>query len=204
MGRHHYINKHRLFGAQMRYLVYGGKCPVYPTIKPGDSNKAAERNSRQSLTRNWKKIDPDAPRCKHLLALLGFGASAWRLSSRDKYIGWTDKQRAANINLIVGNVRFLILPWIESHNLASRILGAITKQLPLDWESRYGFKPVLLETFVQLDRFSGTCYRAANWIQVGTTKGYSLYGKEHQNSVPAKAILVYPLRKNYRQVLCKI
>ena len=204
MDRHHYINSHLLFGAQMRYLVYGGKRPVYPTIKPGAVNKAAGKNSRQRLTKDWKKLDPDALRCNHLLALLGFGASAWRLSSRDKYIGWTDKQRAANINLIVGNVRFLILPWIESHNLASRILGGITKQLPLDWEARYGFKPVLFETFVQLDRFRGTCYRAANWIQVGTTKGYSLYGQAHKKSVPAKAILVYPLRKNFRQVLCKI
>ena len=204
MDRHHYINSHLLFGAQMRYLVYGGKRPVYPTIKPGAVNKATGKNSRQRLTRDWKKLDPDALRCNHLLALLGFGASAWRLSSRDKYIGWTDKQRAANINLIVGNVRFLILPWIESHNLASRILGGITKQLPSDWESRYGFKPVLFETFVQLDRFRGTCYRAANWIQVGTTQGYSLYGREHKKSVPAKAILVYPLRKNFRQILCKI
>lgn len=204
MDRHHYINSHRLFGAQMRYLVYGGKRPGSLTIRAGDSNKAAGRNSRQRLPRDWKKLDPDAPRCEHLLAILGFGASAWRLSSRDEYIGWTDKQREANLNLVVGNVRFLILPWIKSRNLASRILGGITRQLPLDWEARYGFRPVLLETFVQMDRFRGTCYRAANWIQVGTTQGYSLYSQEHKKSVPAKAILVYPLRKNFRQVLCKI
>jgi hypothetical protein len=203
LDRHHYINSHRLFGAQMRYLVYGGKRPLYPTMRPGDSNKAPRRSSRQRLSRNWKKLDPDTPRCNHLLAILGFGASAWRMSSRDEYIGWTDEQRAVNLNLVVGNVRFLILPWIESRNLASRILGGITRQLPLDWEARYGFRPVLLETFVQLDRFRGTCYRAANWIQVGTTQGYSLYGKEHKKSVPAKAIFVYPLHRNFRQVLCK-
>lgn len=204
MDRHHYINSHLLFGAQIRYLVYGGKRPVYPTMRPGAGNKAARRNSRQRLARDWKKLDPDVPRCDYLLAVLGFGASTWRLSSRDEYIGWTDKQRATNLNLIVGNVRFLILPWIKSQNLASRILGGITKQLPLDWEARYGFRPVLLETFVQMDRFRGTCYRAANWIQVGTTQGYSLYGQEHKKSVPTKAILVYPLHRNFRQILCKI
>ncbi len=205
LDRYHYIDSHRLFGAQMRYLVYGGKHPAHPTASPDAGNKAQEKSSQQRPAKNyWKKFDLDAPRCNHLLAALGFGASAWRLSSRDKYIGWTDEQRAANLNLVVGNVRFLILPWIESRNLASRILGGITRQLILDWEARYGFRPVLLETFVQLDRFRGTCYRASNWIQVGTTQGYSLYTQEHKKSVPTKGIFVYPLHKNFRQILCNI
>jgi len=203
--RFHYIKSSKLFGMQMRYLVYGGDPrPSEKNPKGRKEIKSAVATPSKYLKGSWKPKHPDAMRGKHLLAVLGFGASSWRLSSRDDFIGWTEKERIANLNLVVGNVRFLILPWVRSHCLASRILGGIAKKLPLDWEDRYHFKPALLETFVQLDRFTGTCYRAANWQQVGTTKGYSLHGHKVRKSVPEKAIFLYPLRKDFRRILCAL
>ena len=103
-----------------------------------------------------------------------------------------------DLNLVVSNARFLILPWIKSANLASRILAGISKQLPIDWEARYNYRPVLLETFVQLPNFQGTCYRAANWVEVGTTKGYGI-GKEQKARSTAKAVFLYPLEAELSQ-----
>jgi hypothetical protein len=147
-------------------------------------------------------LETDRPSGERLLAVLGFAASAWRLSSRDEFIGWSDEQRVSNLRYVIGNARFLILPWIKSPNLASRILGGIVRQLPRDWEDRYNYRPVLLETFVQTDRFAGTCYKAANWIHLGATSGYSLYGSSQKKGVPRKAVYVYPMSKKFRTVLC--
>lgn len=140
----------------------------------------------------------------YLLACLGFGASAWAVTPRDKFIGWTSQQRQQNLHLIVNNARFLILPWIKSHNLASRILAAVAKQLPEDWKIRYGYSPALLETFVDKQRFHGTCYRAANWIHVGQTKGRGKLDRKHLYPLPVKDIFLYPLHKKFRQILCSI
>lgn len=137
----------------------------------------------------------------HLLAALGFGASAWKVAPRDQWIGWTAEQRKTNLHLIVNNARFLILPWIQSRNLASRILSGIAKRLAQDWESRYGYQPVLLETFVEQDRFRGTCYRAANWIHVGQTQGRGKLDRWAQRLLPVKEIFLFPLRKDFRQRL---
>ena len=137
----------------------------------------------------------------HLLAALGFGAAAWTVAPRDRFIGWTTQQRQSNLHLVVNNARFLILPWVTSHNLASRILAGIARQLPHDWQERYSYKPVLIETFVEQKRFRGTCYRAANWTHVGQTQGR---GKlDHQNlcSLPVKDIFLYPLNKHFRKTL---
>jgi hypothetical protein len=198
--RYHYMSGYRLWGAQMRYLLYGGKQIL--------NNKNAKNNilvnkSRRNTAIDWNTQDLDKYRGEHLLGVLGFGAASWRIGSRDKYIGWSDEQRSKNLKLIVNNVRFLILPWIKSPNLASRILGGITRQLPMDWQARYHYKPVLLETFVQLENFRGTCYRAANWIQIGTTQGYGLDKKGKANN-PPKAIFLYPLVKSFRRILCTI
>ncbi|MHC4406940.1 MAG: Druantia anti-phage system protein DruA, partial [Planctomycetota bacterium] len=94
----------------------------------------------------------------HRLAALGFGAAAWKVAPRDRFIGWTAEQRAANLHRIVNNARFLILPWVTGWNLASRILAAAARRVVEDWTCRYGHSPVLLETFVERDRFRGTCY----------------------------------------------
>ena len=137
-----------------------------------------------------------------LLVALGFGASAWKVAPRDQWIGWGADERIANLHLIVNNARFLILPWIQSHNLASRILGRVARLLPQLWEKRYGYEPVLLETFVEQERFRGTCYRAANWIHVGQTQGRGKLDRKHQRAVPVKDIFLFPLRKDFRRRLC--
>jgi hypothetical protein len=136
-----------------------------------------------------------------VLALLGFGASAWQVAPRDSFIGWDHEQRRRGLPLIVNNARFLILPWVQSKNLASKILSMIARQLPIDWFNRYKVQPVLMETFVESGRFYGTCYRAANWIHVGRTKGRGKLGPSGVQSVPVKDIFLYPLARNFKTVL---
>lgn len=136
-----------------------------------------------------------------ILALLGFGAAAWQVAPRDDFIGWDHETRIRGLPLIVNNARFLILPWIQSKNLASKILAMIANQLPIDWANRYNIQPVLMETFVETGRFTGTCYRAANWIHVGKTKGRGKLGPSGVQSVPIKDIFLYPLTKNFRMIL---
>lgn len=138
-----------------------------------------------------------------LLATLGFGASAWSVAGRDRAIGWTATQRKSNLHLIVNNARFLILPWIQSRNLASKILSLASKQIRQDWYTRYNYRPVLLETFVEIDRFTGICYRAANWQQVGITQGRGKLEKSHQGKLPQKYVLLYPLVKDFKEQLCR-
>lgn len=136
-----------------------------------------------------------------LVALLGFGAAAWQCAPRDQFIGWTHQQRQKNLHLVVNNARFLILPWIRSDNLASKVLGVASRQLPQDWQHRYGFRPLLLETFVEKDRFTGTCYRAANWHHVGQTTGRGKLGPSGKQSVPIKDVWLYPLGKIFKYAL---
>ncbi len=136
-----------------------------------------------------------------LVAALGFGAAAWKVAPRDKFIGWTAEERERNLHLIVNNARFLILPWITVRNLASRLLAVVAKQLPEDWHARYGFRPVLLETFVQQDRFRGTCYRAANWIHVGETQGRGKLDRKKLRLLPVKDVYLYPLHRQFRKNL---
>jgi len=140
----------------------------------------------------------------HLLSAIGFGAAAWTVAARELFIGWTSQQRQHNLHLIVNNARFLILPWITSRNLASRILAGIARQLPQDWQKRYGYTPVLLETFVEQKRFQGTCYRAANWTHVGQTKGRGKLDRKNLHALPIKDIFLYPLHKRFRQILCTL
>jgi hypothetical protein len=140
---------------------------------------------------------------EQLVALLSFGASAWKLAGRDRFIGWPEPQRLKNLQLVVNNARFLILPWIQSKGLASKILSIVNRQLPLDWQQRYGFRPVLLETFVESQRHRGTCYKAANWVYVGQTVGRGKKCPVHTQIVPIKDIWLYPLRKDFASVLCQ-
>ena len=137
-----------------------------------------------------------------LVALLSFGASAWKLAGRDTFIGWQEPQRLKNLQLVVNNARFLILPWIQCKGLASKILSIVNRQLPIDWQQRCGFKPVLLETFVQTERHRGTSYKAANWVNVGKTVGRGKKSRVHDQIIPIKDIWLYPLRKNFRAFLC--
>jgi hypothetical protein len=138
-----------------------------------------------------------------LVALLSFGASAWKLAGRERFIGWKEPERLKNLPLVVNNARFLILPWIQSKGLASKILSKVARQLPDDWHQRYGFRPVLFETFVESERHRGTCYKAANWIHVGQTTGRGKKSTVHHQIIPIKDIWVYPLRKDFASVLCR-
>jgi hypothetical protein len=137
------------------------------------------------------------------VALLSFGASAWKLAGRERFIGWQERERLKNLQLVVNNARFLILPWIQSKGLASKILSKIARQLPLDWHQRYGYSPVLLETFVESQRHRGTCYKAANWTHVGQTTGRGKKSTVHHQIIPIKDIWLYPLRKDFASVLCR-
>ena len=135
------------------------------------------------------------------VALLGFGAAAWQTAPRDRYIGWSHEQRKRNLHLIVNNARFLILPWVQSRNLASMILAQAARILPGHWRERYGYRPLLLETFVEKPRFQGTCYKAANWTRLGQTKGRGKLGPAGKQSVPIKDLWVYPLDRHFQDML---
>lgn len=137
-----------------------------------------------------------------LLAALGLGAAAWKVAPRDRFIGWTHDQRQRRLHLVVNNARFLIPPWVRSKNLASTLLALAAKRLPQDWQARYGYRPVLLETFVDRQRFRGTCYRAANWIHVGQTQGRGKLDRHTRRALPVKDIFLYPLAKDFREILC--
>jgi len=138
---------------------------------------------------------------KQIVALMGFGAAAWQTAPRDQFIEWNHDQRKRNLSLVINNARFLILPWIQSKNLASKILSLTARQLPNDWKKKYNIRPVLMESFVQKNLFAGTCYKAANWIKLGQTKGRGKLGPPGKISVPIKDIWVYPLDENFRSIL---
>lgn len=138
-----------------------------------------------------------------ILALLGFGAAAWKTAPRDAYIGWDRPTRRENLHLIVNNARFLILPWVRSKNLASRVLALAARKIAGDWQERYHYRPVLLETFVEKERFQGTCYQAANWQSVGDTRGKGKLG-QREGEVPLKSVWLYPLCKDFRRQLLQV
>jgi len=131
-----------------------------------------------------------------------FSGAAWRVEARDRWIGWSDEARKKHLSKVVCNSRFLILPQVKVPNLASHVLSLSAKRLPGDWFERYGFEPVLLETFVERGRFHGSCYRAANWQYVGSTCGRGRQDRDRMNSVPVKDVYIFPLIKDARQVLC--
>ncbi len=136
------------------------------------------------------------------LACLLWTSPAWKMQARDEWIGWSDAQRRDNLQRIVSNGRFLMLPWVRVKGLASKILALAARQIPRDWESHYGYRPLLLETLVDGSRFRGTCYRAANWIHVGQTTGRGRMDREHNAHGQAiKDIYVYPLVRDARQQL---
>jgi hypothetical protein len=137
------------------------------------------------------------------LACLLWTSPAWKMRGRDEWIGWSDEQRRCHLQSIVNNGRFLILPWVRVTGLASKILALSARQVPRDWETSYGCRPLLLETLVDAVRFRGTCYRAANWIHVGQTAGRGRMDREHTAHCQAiKDIYVYPLVRDARQRLC--
>jgi len=140
-------------------------------------------------------------RDNQLLGCLLFSASAWTLAPRDLWIGWQLRDRIKRLNYIVNNSRFLIFPWVRVESLASHVLSLVTKNIGNDWQEVYGYKPVLIETFVDTTKYEGTCYQAANWDLLGTTKGGGRMDRLKRSTSTVKTIYAYPLVSNFRDLL---
>ena len=139
----------------------------------------------------------------HPLACLLFGSAAWSCRERDEFIGWDKKQRARGLSNITNNTRFLVYPWVKVPHLASHILSLIAHRIAEDWQNKYGHPVYCLETFVEVGRFRGICYRAANWIHTGSTTGRGRDGGHKHAILPVKDIYLYPLTKNFKAALMR-
>ena len=178
------------------------------------AGQAAERALFEGLLHRYHYLSHRGPVGENLqylvrecagrpVACLLSGAAAWQCADRDRYLGWDRATRAACLHLLANNARFLILPWVQVPGLASHILGRVSRRVGSDWQRKYGHRVYLLESFVETDRFAGTCYRAANWMRVGQTKGRtrqdSPEGKHQQ--LARKDIYLYPLIPRFAERL---
>ncbi|UCE07135.1 MAG: DUF4338 domain-containing protein [bacterium] len=132
---------------------------------------------------------------KHLIGCFAFADAVLKLTARDQWIGWNQQQRETGLHLIINNVRFLILPWVKIKNLASKLLSLSAKIVPFNWQQFYHHRPLLMETFVEKQRFTGASYKAANWIYLGQTSGNGRSGMKYYYHGVIKDIYVYPLVK---------
>jgi hypothetical protein len=176
MEEHHYLGYEQPVGEHLKYLVW------------------AEPPQRRRPIAG----DPGAGRP---IACLAWSSAPRHLGSRDRYIGWDATARRSNIRFIAYNTRFLILPWVRVEHLASHILGRMAARISDDWQQMYGHSIYFLETFVDPERFRGTCYKAANWVLMGRTTGR---GKQSNSYVPnrsIKEVLGYPLTKRFRELV---
>src|SRR5947199_7679931 len=139
---------------------------------------------------------------RNVVACVQFSSAAWRIAVRDEWIGWDEDSRVRNLQHIVNNSRFLVLPWVEVKNLASRILSEAVRRMATDWKRYYRVEPMLAETLVDPRRYRGTCYRAANWIDVGFTSGLGRQDRRRSGGeVAPKTVLIYPLAQDAAQRL---
>lgn len=136
-----------------------------------------------------------------MLACLLFGSAAWSCRDRDAYIGWDRSKRSSRLQYLTNNTRFVVLPWVRVPCLASHVLALITKRLSDDWETVYGHGLLAVETFVECQRFKGTCYKAANWICVGRTTGRGRNDHQHAQALPIKDVYLLPLSHRWRENL---
>lgn len=137
-----------------------------------------------------------------ILGCLLFSGAAKSMRVRDKWIGWTTNQRLRNLAWIINNTRFLIFPWVNIKNLASHTLGKVIRRLRDDWQEKWGFQPILLETFVDPKFYRGTCYQASNWEYLGMTTGQGLARKDKIYKTSPKKIYMKPLAKDFHRILC--
>ncbi|HUT76382.1 MAG TPA: ISAs1 family transposase [Polyangia bacterium] len=137
-----------------------------------------------------------------LVALLGWASASLNNEPRDRHVGWDREAKSRALHQVVNNVRFLVLPWVQQPNLASRVLGANLRRLSADWQAVYGHRVLLAETFVDTSRFAGTCYRASNWRYLGETQGFSKRGSRYWFHGQSKAVFVYPLDRRSSALLC--
>jgi hypothetical protein len=135
------------------------------------------------------------------IACLAWSSAPRHLGCRDRFIGWSAEARRSNIRFLAYNTRYLLLPWVRVEHLASHILGRMARLLAQDWENLYGHPVYYLETFIDPQRFRGTCYRAANWIRLGQTTGRGKDDRSHRPNRPIKEVLGYPLQKDFRRLL---
>lgn len=164
-----------------RYHYLGYKVPVGANLR--------------YLVRSWSR--------KQVLACLLWSSPAWKMAARDSWIGWTNEQRARNLQFVVNNARFLILPWVRVRYLASTLLSLSARQLPADWERLYGYRPLLVETLVD-SQFRGTSYQAANWTYVGETRGRGRMDDHHEaHGRAVKRIYIYPLCRDAQRRLAQ-
>jgi hypothetical protein len=138
------------------------------------------------------------------VACLAWSSAPWHMGPRDRFIGWTPAVRRKNLHLLAYNTRFLILPWVQVPHLASHILGRMARRLSDDWEALYGHPIYYLETFVDQERFKGTCYRAANWVHLGQTTGRGIKEKTKRVTRSFKDVLGYPLCRDFQRRLCAV
>jgi len=136
------------------------------------------------------------------VACMSWSSAPRHIGCRDRYIGWSQAIRRRNVHLMAYNSRFLILPWVKVRYLASHILAEVAKRISADWEALYRHPIHFLETFVDPERFRGTCYRAANWVYLGTTTGRGKDDQTHRQNRSLKEVLGYPLSKDFREKLC--
>ena len=189
----------------------------YPSVSLTLVETAKERALWRELVARYHYLGHRVPFGAHLrylirfeppdeavLGCLQFSSSAWRMQARDRWIGWDEHARKARLQRIVTNSRFLLLPWVRIRHLASHVLARAARRVVRDWQARYGLAPWLLETLVDPARFSGTCYRAANWIEVGETTGRGRQDRHHRHhGGRVKTIWLYPLRRDARKRLCQ-
>ena len=153
----------------------------------------------RNIGENIKYFVRDRHGC--ILACLAFGSAAWKCEGRDKFIGWSSDKRKEGLRYMTNNSRFLILPWVKVPHLASHILSLVCRQISGDWFAKYGHPLYILETFVERERFQGTCYKAANWKLVGKTTGRGRNSKSAEAVLPIKDVYVYPLDRRFRELL---
>jgi hypothetical protein len=199
-------------------------CPLLPTLLEGSLKSleplewqmgrpgSQERERALAYLRHYHYLGCNRPVGTHLLYLVRdaqerdlavhlVGAAAWQCAPRDRYIGWSGVQRATGLHRIGNHSRFLILPWVRVPHLASHLLGGLARRLSADWPAQHGWRLELLETFVEVGRFQGVAYRAANWQPVGLTTGRTRQEKEHRAQAPRKSVWLYPLSQRFRERL---
>ena len=132
-----------------------------------------------------------------------FGSAAWACAARDAFLGWDRATRTRNLHRLTNNTRFLVPDWVTVPHLASHVLGVIARRIASDWREKYGHEVLALETFVDRDRFKGTCYRAANWLRLGETQGRTRNDRNHQIRTSIKDVYLYPLVADLRWELCR-
>ena len=162
----------------------------------GNNNYLGHRNTVGENLRYLIRDRRDRP-----VACALFGSAAWKCADRDAFLGWERATRERNLHRLTNNTRFLVLPWVVVAHLASHVLGLIAHRIRADWQAKYGHPVQALETFVDRDRFKGTCYQAANWRRLGATRGRTRNDREHCIRATVKDVYLYPLSPDFRQEL---